>query len=267
MNLQMSFIRAVCLTAFCIAGLAAASLSAATPGVEGIVVRGEGTAKARPTQIEMSATISGDAPLAADALVKFRDAKRRALAAIAGLKNPDLSIESEGVSVNSGMADAQTQMMVMRGMAVPNAGQGVHLAETNRITLAHTDKLPSEELLEKVLKILDVAKDAGFQIGPAPARNYYEMQIRAQQGDDSSATVSFRLPDTGKLREEAYQSAIDDAKAKAQRLADLAGAKLGPILAVQDPGEPGAEAKTISGSTSGDVTYHVNLEVHFELVR
>ena len=97
-----------------------------------------------------------------------------------------------------------------------------------RIVLAHADKLGADELMDKLLKILDVAKDAGFQIGSAQATNYYEAMIRAQEGDTgNSATVSFRLPDPAPLRDKAYQAAIDDAKAKAKKLAELAGGKAG----------------------------------------
>ena len=117
------------------------------------------------------------------------------------MKDPDLSVVSGGVSVGSG-TDANTQMMMMQGMAVPNTPQKVRLTETSRIVLIHTDKLEPDEMLSKVLKILDVAKDSGFQIGPVPARNYYEMQIRAQQGGDASATVSFKLPDTTRFARE-----------------------------------------------------------------
>jgi len=272
--------------ATCIAVLAASLMAATVSADEGILVRGTGSATGRPSQIEMSATLSGEAELAADAMVKFHDAKRRALAAIAGLKDPDLSVVSGGVSVGSG-TDANTQMMMMQGMAVPNTPQKVRLTETSRIVLVHTDKLEPDEMLSKVLKILDVAKDSGFQIGPVPARNYYEMQIRAQQGGDGSATVSFKLPDTSALRERAYKAAIDDAKSKAQRLADLSGAKLGRIISVHDEGVGNSDSdnasmvryvygmrsnkevedRSIAGSNSGDLTLGASLTVQFEIAK
>jgi uncharacterized protein YggE len=279
----LHFTRTVRLPALCIAAVVSSIAAATFAADDGIIVRGVGSASGRPTQIEMSATLSGEAALAADALVKFHDAKKRALAAIAGLKNPDLAVEPGGVSVGSG-TDANTQMMIMRGMTPPNNPQNIRITETSRIVLTHTEKLEPDELLEKVLKILDVAKDSGYQIGPAPATNWYEMQQRAQEGGAGEATVSFKLPDSTALREKAYKAAIDDAKNKAKRLADLSGAKLGRILSVHDEGvnksEPGAmimyfygslsnkggaEDKAIAGSTSGDLTLHVNLQVQFEI--
>lgn len=255
---------------------------------EGIVVRGTGTASGRPTQVEMSATLSADAELAADAVVKFKDAKKRAVAAIAAVKNPDLSIVPGGVSVGGGM-DANAQMAAMRGMPITSTTQKVRLVETSRLVLAHTDKLEPDELLEKLLKVIDVAKDAGYQLGPAPATNYYEMQIRAQEGEDANATVSFRMPDSTALREKAYKAAIEDAKAKAQKLAELSGGKLGRIVSVHEDasGKDGndsasammmniygmlankgnSEDKVLSGGTSADLTLKVNLTVRFELAK
>jgi uncharacterized protein YggE len=256
---------------------------------DGIVVRGSGSASARPTEVEMSGTIAAEAELAADAIVKFRDAKKRALAALDGLKNPDLKVVPGGLSVGGGM-DANQQMMVMRGMAAPATGQKVRLSETMKITLAHADKIAADELMDKLLKILDVAKDAGFQIGQSPASNYYEAMIRAETGDSGSgATVSFRLPDSSALRDKAYQAAIDDAKTKAQKLADASGAKLGRIASVRDDGaapkqesetsnlammiygavahKPSAEEAVLSGGTSGELTLHVNLTVQFEIAK
>ena len=261
---------------------------AAASADEGILVRGDGSAVARPTQIELSATLSGEAPLAADALVKFHDAKKRAMAAMAGMKNPDLLVEPGGVSVGGGGNDANTQMMIMRGMTPPNTGQSVRLTETSRIVLMHADKLEPDELLEKVLKILDVAKDAGFQIGAAPPSNYIEMQLRAQEGGAGTRPFPSSFPTQRALREKAYKAAIDDAKTKAQQLADLSGTKLGRIVSVREAEASKSDSanlmmsiygylgssnkgnsadKSLSGSNSGDLTLHVNLEVQFEIAK
>ncbi len=266
--------RTIAAPAFFLALIAVSTLAAAQEN-EGIVVRGEGSATAGPTEVELSATVSGEAPLATDALVKFRDAKKRALAAITAMKNPNLSVESSGVSVNSGTMDANTQMMIMRGMAAPNTSQNVRLMETSRIILKHTDQLKQDELLEKLLKILDVAKDAGFQIGAAPPRNWYEMQMRAQEGDDSNGvSIAFKLPDASAVRDQAYQTAMADAKKKAQRLAELSGAKLGSIVSVVDEaqGMPQgivgmATNRSVNGATTGKLTFHANLSVRFAIAK
>src|SRR5581483_11635204 len=82
---------------------------------EGITVTSVGKATTRPTQVEITGTVSGDAELASDAMVKYRDAKRRAVSAIDGLKIATLTVESDGATVTTPI-DQNAQMMAMRGM-------------------------------------------------------------------------------------------------------------------------------------------------------
>ena len=60
---------------------------------EGISVTGVATVKAKPTEVEIDGTISGEGELANDASVKYHDSKKKATAAIDNLKNPDLTLE------------------------------------------------------------------------------------------------------------------------------------------------------------------------------
>ena len=277
--------RVYCCLVATLAVLAASLFAGRARADDGIVVQGSGVAKARPTQVEINGVLSAEAELAADATVKFRDAKKRALAAFAALKDPNLSIVASGVSVESA-ADANAQMMMMRGMAVPQGtNQKVRLVEVSRITLLGTDKLEPDVLLDKVLKILDIAKDAGFQVGPAPPSNYQEMVMRMQGMQQDSGIVSFKLPDSTAVRDKAYETAVEDARGKAQRLAELAGVKLGRIISVQDHSTDensaaasviypwGYGAKTtekdtaVSGTSAGDLALHVNLTVRFEIAK
>jgi uncharacterized protein YggE len=256
-------------------------------GAAGIVVVGTGVAKARPTQVQIECTLSGEAELAADATVKFRDAKKRALAAIAGMKNSDLTVESGGLSVNNVM-DAQSQMMMMQGRGGTGGKPRVQILEKSRIVLANADKMEPEALLDLVLKVLDVAKDAGFQVGPPPANsnNYYEQQMRAFMG---TAVVAFKVPDAKKLQEQAYKAAIGEAREKAEKLAELSGVKLGKVVAVQEAaptksegnsyGNPyyymmemmsrlsTPEEKGVTGNTTGELSTKVSLTVTFEIAK
>jgi len=258
---------------------ACAQISVASEPHEGIVVHAIGSATGRPTHVEMSGKLSADAELAADAIVKFNDAKKRAITALDGLKNPDLTVKSGGVSIAGGMDANTQQMMAMRGMATGAAGQKVRITETSRIVLANADKLSTQELLDKLLKVLDVAKDAGFVFSQPYTNDYYEMQARAMEGD---IVVQFKLPDSSALRDQAYKAALDDAKARAAKLAELSGAKLGRILSVQETqgGEnnminayvvymnrrSGNTDDALSGTTSGELTMRVALTVQFELL-
>src|SRR5215210_6772891 len=65
----------------------------------GITVSGSAKSSAKPTSVEIPCLVNGDAELTADAIVKYRDARKRAVAAIEALKIDGLSIDSKGYSV------------------------------------------------------------------------------------------------------------------------------------------------------------------------
>ncbi len=265
-----------------LAGALFAFHAAGAFALDGITVQGSGEASGRPTRIEIPAILICEAELATDVTVKFRDARKRAVGAIENLKIPGLSVNSDGVTVSTPM-DANAQMMMMRGQTVNQVNQKVQVLEADRIVLANTDKLTPQVLLDTVLKLLDAAKDAGLQVGPKPPSTYYEMQTRGNS--TGNAVVIFRRDDDGTLRDQAYKAAIEDAKNKAQKLADLAGVKLGHVVSVTEQGasgvnselamiirmntgeNPAAQSTSLTGASSADLKLHVNLVVQFEILK
>ena len=246
---------------------------------QGISVSGTGTVKAKPSVVEIGATITADAELAADANVKFRDARKKAMATIDAMKNPDLSVESQGVFLTEA-TDANAQMQMMRGMTPDTSKQKVQVSESFRLILKNADKLDSEKLLETVLKLVDAGRDAGMQIGPPPPASYYELQIRQQRGENSALAI-LKIPDISSIQEDAYKQAIDDARSKAERIAKLSGVKLGGVLSVHDQGtmhvnssinpyyemmaetQNPAPGKEASGSNFAEIPITVHVQVQF----
>jgi uncharacterized protein YggE len=251
------------------------ALAADGPGST-ITVIGSGEAKARPTAVEMSAVVTGEAELAADAVVKYRDTRRRAVKAIEDLKIPTLSIESRGFTLNQGI-DASQQQMMMRGQMPTTSKQRVQVTEPLRLIVRDVDKMKDEELMGVVLKVIDAGRDAGLTVGPAQPQNYYQMQIMMQRGDNSGqGMASFKIDDPAALREQAYAKAIDNARDKAQRLAALAGVKLGRVTSVQDgpipqagqviyAGMPQQSEAELTSPVAGDITLNVRLTVQFAI--
>ena len=220
--------------------VAATAARAADPNV--IAVAGTATVKGPPSTVVIVASMSGEAELAADAAVKFGDLKKKATAALAALGNRDLTVEPQGSSVDQAMDPAQQQRM-MQGMGGDAGKQKVQMTEQVKLVLHHVDGQPPEKVMATVLKVLDAARDAGLQVGPPPPRNWYEMQMQNNNGTAGGA-VSFRIPDVTSLQDKAYRAAMDDARRRAQRLADLTGVKLGRVVSAQDQG---------AGPTSADV--------------
>src|SRR5450432_1902165 len=130
----------------------------------------------------------------------------------------------------------QAQMQMMQGMAPAGAEKSkVQISENLKIMVKGVDKLTSDQLLEMVLKMIDTCRDAGLQVGPPPATNYIQMQIRAQTGAPDSL-VSFKIPDKTELENHAYEQAVADARAKGEKIAGMNGVKLGRVLSVKDEG-------------------------------
>ena len=255
-------------------------------GGQGISVAGSGEVKGKPTVVEISGSVAGDAELAADAIVKYRDSRRRAVEALNGLKLEGLKVESGGFAVNQGIDTAQAQAM-MQGNAAPAGKSRVTVNEQLKIVLSGVEKLSDEELMDTVLKVLDTGRDAGLQIGAPTPRNYYEMQMLANRGGAATTgLVSFKLTNPDALREQAYKQAMADARKKAERLASLAGVKLGRIVSVKDAVAVGGggsnpqqammmamygvspqESAELTSGVYKEIEVRVNLAVQFEIAK
>lgn len=211
----------------------------------GITVTATAEVRAKPTQAEIGATVSGDGELAGDAVVKYRDAKRRAIEAIKALAISDLSVEESGVSLNpQASMNPNNPMGMVMGNGVDATIKGkVQVTERLRVVLKNIDKLEPAALTETLVKALDAMKDAGLVMGEVPT-NYYEIQMMMRSG--KSGSVQFKLTEPAPLRDKAYAQAMEEARAKAQRLAQLAGGKLGAVMAVSE--SPAAAAPTENSS-------------------
>ena len=218
------------------------------------------------------ATLSGEAELASDARVKFDDAKKKALNVLAGLKDADLTIEGQGPSLEQGGDQSPNRF---NGM--PNQGTDkprVKITEQLKLTLTHADKADPAKLMAAVLKTLDAARDAGLTVGPPAPRNYYEAQ------NQTGALATFHIADATPLLDQAMAAAVDDARRRAKRLAELNGVKLGAVVAIQDQGGGGegrvvyyyngdtgtpAVSKDVSGNTLGEIPVTSKVYVQFAI--
>lgn len=264
------FIRTMVMTVTIASGAAATQAQQQT----GITVSGQGQAKGKPSLVELQAQVGGEAELTADAIVKYRDARKRAIEAIENLKIPGLSIESEGFSVSQAV-DPAAQQAMMRGMQPPGGKQQVSVTEKLRLKLVDVDKMEAEAMMDTVLKIVDTGRDAGLMIGPGQTNvNYWPPPPQPPM-------VAFKIPDPDALRAEAYAAAMKDARAKAEKLADLAGAKLGRVVSVSDATSTHATPNPyygyiqqasntldeLSGGVFGEIPLVARLTVNFELER
>jgi uncharacterized protein YggE len=206
-------------------------LSNNSPAADGITVSGTGEVAARPNLVEVDLQVSGKAELTGDALVKYRDAKKRVFEALEKLKIENMTAAEHGLSITVGNS-AEQQQRIMNGM-VQNPGKPqVDVSSTVRVRLTGVREIPPEDLIKIVGRLVDVAQDAGINVGPNAAE--LMRAYRYGQQPQNSMPVRFVLTDLAELREQAYAKAVADARSRATRLAKLHQVKLGSALSIQE---------------------------------
>jgi hypothetical protein len=198
-----------------------------------------------PDTVELTATVVGSAELAGDAVKKYRSNKQRALQALNGLKISGFAVVGSGLSINSGSA-TNPMAAFMPGQAdKPKGADKVAVQERLTVSLSGIDTMDADELLGSMIRIVDVTKDVGLVIGPGP-KNMIEMQL----GQGKPATLAtFKLSNTDTLRQEAYAAAMKQARARAERLAQLAGVQLGDIVSIEE-GTPVSKGDNSGGMSA-----------------
>ncbi len=198
------------------------AVAGAADDVDRITVTASGTASVKPDVAEVRASVSGNAALAADALRKFQDNRRRAIESIKKLKLENLTIEGGGVSMSS--AGQANRMAMMMGNN-QNAGTPGHVTVTEKLVLrlSSIDRLKEGEPAKAVTTVIDAAKDAGLTIGGSGLQ---------------SELVRFRSTKLEDTRRAAVESAMQTARRKAETLAALSKAHLTRILTSREVSLP-----------------------------
>jgi uncharacterized protein YggE len=194
-------------------GARAAGAPPETPGK--ITVEGVGTTVVKPDVAEIRTTLTGSASLASDAEKKYRDHRRRALEMLHKLPFK-LAIEARGPAIGSGMQQNGGQAFVMfNNVVMQNNNQqstGFVFAEPLVIRLPAIDAMKDDEVLAAIVKVLDTAKDAGMTV----------------------SGVQFKTTKMESSRTASVRAAVEAARQKAGLLAELAHARVGSVLSIQD---------------------------------
>jgi uncharacterized protein len=248
----------------------------------GISVTGGGDVVAKPDVVEIRLRVSGTAELTDDAIVKHRDARDRIMKAFENLKIENLKADEINVNVKAASSN-ETVQRVLRGnvQQQTNTPAQVEVAGTMRIRVSNISKMPPDDLMKMIGRLLDTAKDGGAGLGPSDEEAAMAYRYGRQT---STSMVKYIVTGAEKIREEAYQKAVDDARARAERLAKLHSLKLGPVTSVsetfvssdnptnvnqqpweiaQDP-DPSA-LKELSADSMAGTPFRVKLSVRFAI--
>lgn len=229
-------ILAYCAAACALVGAASAADEA------GITVTGTGEALARPNRVELDLAVAGTAELTGDAIVKYNDLLRRTTDAFEALELDGLAVEQRSLEFTRGGAGGNAALQA--AMAGVDAGAAVKpevgISRSLRVVLSGIDKLPEDELMETIGRLLDTAQDAGANVSGSSTDS-----LMAQLNGISTAPASvatFVAEHAEVTREQAYQRAFDAAESRAKRLAALSGGTLGEVVSIEEtPVEAGEE--------------------------
>ena len=251
--------------------LALAALRPVSVWADGISVSGTATVHAKPTVVEIVGIVAVDAELASDARVKFFDARKKAVDTIQALHEPDPTFKLSGPTIKQGL-DPVSQNQMQQGVAQVSPKQRVQIYEEVLLVMSGVDKLESDKLVEKVLKIIDVLHEAGMGVGEMTPRSAYEWRMRGENFGDNGAMLMAKVPERAVFEGQAYEQAMADARAKAQRIADLSGVHLGRVIevvdqsAAQNPEMTGPQNQNAAANKLGEIPITVQLSVRFEMV-
>ncbi len=202
-------------------------------GKSGVAVKATAVVKLRADLLEIDANVSGNSELAGDAITKYRNNRQRAVDAIEALQIPGLKVSSGRIDITS-QPDAGSQQARMRGMpAAPSLNRPLNLAEPLIIRIEGVDKLTNDQILETLVKIVDAGKDAGISIGGPEGQATFNPYV-GNYVSSGASVVRFRLSDVEGARQQAFDEAMKNARRQGERLAKLAGLKLGRVRSINE---------------------------------
>ncbi len=217
--------------------IASPALAAEQPG---IVVSGTGEVKSKPNRAEIVFNSSGSAELTGDAITKYQDSMRRTTQALEALKLKSLELTSGGLGVATAGGQAGQQVVFNGGDQSANVKLEMAISRSLRVALTGIDKMSEDELIQTLARVLDAGQDSGAKLGSGADQSAMMARMMGMAGTGTAA-VTFVLDGAEELREQAYQKAFAHAQSRAARLAKLAGAELGPVLAVSEAPSGGGD--------------------------
>ena len=197
----------------------------------GISVDGLGEVKTKPDVVEINLRLVARGELTDDAVVKHRDARKRTTETFQALKLDNLKLEEKDLNLRPGNAQEMMQMMWNGMPPSQNKRTQIEIASMLRARLVNISKVPTEELMSTIGKLIDAAQDSGAGLGIS---DNDMMMMRYGYNMRQTPLVKFVVTNLTELREKAYELAVADARKRADRLARLNGVKLGAVTAIDE---------------------------------
>jgi uncharacterized protein YggE len=104
----------------------------------------------------------------------------------------------------------------------------IGVSETIEMRIDFKSDMQRMQAIEQAAKVIAKAKEAGVQF----SHSMNPMMIA--MGQQASGILEFGIDDPRKVQAAAYKKAVEDARARAESLASIAGARLGRIVSIEE---------------------------------
>jgi uncharacterized protein YggE len=219
---------------------------------DGVTVSGTGQVAVRPNKLEIEISASASAEITADAVQKFRDSLKRSKQTFDKLKIDNLKVVDRGMSITATNFGGRQNGFAMPVPVPQNEGgsplkQEVVISKSLELTISGIDKLSEDELVAVVARLVDGVRDAGLSTANANVNN-------PNQGDNQSPfMVMFVADNLAAAQKKATEAAFQNAKEKANHIAEMTGAKLGSATAVEDMSASDSSSTYVTESENNGV--------------
>lgn len=195
-----------------------------------IRVSGHGEVPVSGESLVIKARLEVSAEVAGDAMKKFADQRRRLDAKLKELEIESLSVSGEGFGVRVGVPGGNSNnFMVMNGRrSAPDPE--VQAGEMVVVTVAGLAEQDAEQTRGLIADILDCLKEEGLKLGVVTNSRVFSSVTNRVNSKEPG--IYFRPAGRRKVETEAYRLALDDARDRASRLAELSGLKLGGVVSI-----------------------------------
>ena len=193
-----------------------------------ITVTGIGKIMILPNVVELQGMIQGNkGALAGDAFTSFSDVKQEATLALQELMGEGLEVSNSAFSVGTPQDSNPSRAILRaaRGEQPPEAEVAVR--ETMKIRISGVDQMDHEQLVAKVIKIIDAGKESGLSFSKPPSL------LERTRGGPASY-LSFRRTDLDELGQQADGLAMKHARSQAEKIARLADLSVGKIISIEE---------------------------------
>jgi uncharacterized protein YggE len=206
-------------------------LAAQQPGT--ITVTGSGAASAPPSHAVVKGKLHVAGESGEKALESYRELRDELEKKLAGGETTRTSVRFRGEQIvpagSPEMAAALGGGGFGGGAIAPAASGQFSVVDLVELRVDFMGDMERAQATEKIAELIDAASAAGVSFGIASNPFSMAMGSALAQG-----VAEFRLENPAAVREQAYAAAIADARQRAERLAALAGGKLGKVVSIEE---------------------------------